>query len=612
MNVKTTIFRKGTPVLSLPLILGTAVLALGAGSADAQAKPSVVRLVKTAQGFQLTRDGKPYFIKGAGGDGSLALLRDCGGNSVRTWGAANLGPRFADAQAHGMTVTVGVWLGHKDAGFDYHDAAAVAAQKERARQFILQYKNQPNLLLWAFGNEMETGQGDDPAVWQAVEDIARMSHQLDPDHPTMTVVAELGDDKVAMINRYCPDIDIVGINSYGGAPSVAQRYVAGGGVKPYILTEFGPPGVWELPKNSWGAVPELTSTQKAGVYRTAYEKAVARQPLCLGSYAFTWGNKQEATATWFGLLLPDGSRLDPVDTLTELWTGKPPAHPAPHIKSLALSGPDKVDPGATVHATLAATAPTGDPLKVEWVLQADPEARPNGGAAEGVPAAFPDTIVSSDATGATVKMPSDGAAYRLFAYVRDAHGGAAVGNIPLFVSGNAPLAAAPAPKAALPLALYGAGATGDAPYTPSGYMGNTGAIKMDPASADHPHSGAACLQVDYTASDNWGGVVWQSPANDWGDKPGGFNLSGAKTLSFWARGAKGGESVTFQYGLIDRNKTYYDTAEGKLPVTLTPDWKQYTIDLTGKNLSDIKTGFCWVVAASGHPVTFYLDDIRYE
>jgi hypothetical protein len=29
-------------------------------------------------------------------------------------------------------------------------------------------------------------------------------------------------------------------------------------------------------------------------------------------------------------------------------------------------------------------------------------------------------------------------------------------------------------------------------------------------------------------------------------------------------------------------------------------------------LSRIKTGFAWTLAANGHPVTFYLDDIRYE
>lgn len=302
------------------------------------AAPSVVRVVKTANGYQLLRDGRPYFIKGAGGGGSKAALKAAGANSWRTWGADNLDGQLADAQALGMTVTVGIWLGHKDQGFHYNDAVAVAAQKETARKAILRYRDSPALLVWALGNEMENGDQDDVAMWNAIEDLARMAHQLDPNHPTMTVFAELGGDKIANLNKYCPDIDIVGINSYAGGPSVGARYKAAGGVRPYIITEFGPPGTWEIGKNAWGAAPEPTSTEKAKYYRATYERTIQGQPLSLGSYAFTWGNKQEATATWFGLLLPDGSRLAAVDALTQCWTGKPPVHPVPVINRLTVMG----------------------------------------------------------------------------------------------------------------------------------------------------------------------------------------------------------------------------------------------------------------------------------
>lgn len=182
----------------------------------------------------------------------------------------------------------------------------------------------------------------------------------------------------------------------------------------------------------------------------------------------------------------------------------------------------------------------------------------------------------------------------------------------LSLSGVALGIAEAAPKAPLPLVVYGDG-QGSSPYIPSGYMGNTGAIKMDSQSTEDPHSGKTCLKVQYTATDNWGGVDWQSPANDWGDKPGGLNLTGAKTLTFWARGAKGGEVVSFLYGGLGKDKAYPDTASDKLDkVTLTKGWKKYQIALKGKDLADIKTGFGWVVAGSGQPITFYLDDIKYE
>ncbi len=583
----------------------------------AEALPEAAQVVKTqvvkkGGGFQIVRNGKPYFIKGAGGDGSKPELKAAGANSWRTWGSDNLDGQLAEAQKLGMTVTVGIWLGHKEHGFNYDDAGAVAAQKEMARKAILRYRNSPALLMWALGNEMENGQEDNAAMWAAIEDIARMAHALDPNHPTMTVIAELGGDKIKQINAHCPDIDVVGLNSYGGGPSVGERYKAAGGVKPYVVTEFGPPGTWESGKNAWGVVPELTSTEKADRYRETYEKAVLAEPLALGSYAFTWGSKQEATATWYGLRLPDGSKLGAVDTLTQLWSGHKAANLSPVIHTLAVDGSGQVAPGATVRATLDAADPENDPLKTTWVLQADPATYGTGGGGEAVPPTYPEAIVASDGRSATVKMPAFGGAYRLYAYVRDGRGGAAVGNVSLDVTNGAAPPAPVARKAALPLTLYGTSAGADS-YTPSGYMGNAGAIKMDPQWADNPHSGRTCLQVNYTASDAWGGVVWQSPANDWGDLPGGWDLTGAKNLTFWARGAKGGETVSFLFGLLGKDKKYPDSGTGKLDrAVLSTAWKRYTIDLTGVDLSRIKTGFVWTLASTGQPVTFYLDDIRYE
>ena len=70
----------------------------------AQAIP--VELIKTADGhWQLIRDGQPYYIKGAGGDGPKDLLAKAGANTFRTWG---IGPDFGEqldqAQQLGINV----------------------------------------------------------------------------------------------------------------------------------------------------------------------------------------------------------------------------------------------------------------------------------------------------------------------------------------------------------------------------------------------------------------------------------------------------------------------------------------------------------------------------
>ncbi|GIR57968.1 MAG: hypothetical protein CM15mP65_05490 [Crocinitomicaceae bacterium] len=76
-------------------------------------------------------------------------------------------------------------------------------------------------------------------VWETIEEIAKFIKKVDPNHPTMTVIAGLDPAKVFMIKKYCPSIDILGINVYGAienAPINIRRF---GWEKPYIVTEWG-------------------------------------------------------------------------------------------------------------------------------------------------------------------------------------------------------------------------------------------------------------------------------------------------------------------------------------------------------------------------------------
>ena len=240
-----------------------------------------------------------------------------------------------------------------------------------------------------------------------------------------------------------------------------------------------------------------------------------------------------------------------------------------------------------------------------------------GGALHGRrPACIASTSPPLSADGeVTVTLPAAPGGYRLFAFVRDGQGNAATANLPLHARGNAQATAAPtagpAANANLPLLLVGDGTK--TPFIPSGYMGDHAAIKMDDRSVDNPHAGDTCTRVDFTQAGGWGGVVWQHPHNDWGDQPGGYNLTGATRLTFFARGAAGGEKVKFGLGLIDRNKPFYDTAKAETDVvTLTTEWKQFEIPLDNLDLTRIKSGFYWTLGGQGQPLTFFLDDVKYE
>ncbi|PQO46554.1 glycoside hydrolase family 2 TIM barrel-domain containing protein [Blastopirellula marina] len=572
-----------------------------------------VKLTSTDQGHQLQVDGQPFPIRGAGGDGDKALLASSGGNAFRTWGIGDdTKARLDEAERLGLKVALGIWLGHERHGFNYDDPAQVQKQFVEAKAAVEKFKDHPALLLWGVGNEMEGYEATtDPKVWQSVNEIAQMIHQVDPHHPTMTVIAEIGGDKLASIGKYCPAVDIVGINSYGGVTSIPERYRAAGLEKPYIVTEFGPPGTWEIEANAWDVPLELTSTQKAEVYREAYDR-LAADPNCLGSFAFTWGFKQEATATWFGMFLPDGTKVAAVDAMTEAWTGKPPANRCPRIDELTIAGDAIVEPGGKVVADLKVADPEGKPLKVEWILFREMDEFNSMGDYRPAPPTYPEAIVESSSQQATLKMPRMPGNYRLFAYIRDGDGGGAVGNLPLKVKGMPPSPEKDRGAAVtLPLVVYGDDMSA-APFVPSGYMGDVTAIVQDEKSTNDPHSGETCLEVAFQKQGGWGGVVWQSPANDWGDKPGGYDLSAADGVTFWARGERGGEKVKFGYGLIDRNKEFFDTAQAEIEVTLSQEWKEYRLPLTGRSGARIKSGFYWSLAGTDQPIKFYLDDIVYS
>jgi hypothetical protein len=166
--------------------------------------------------------------------------------------------------------------------------------------------------------------------------------------------------------------------------------------------------------------------------------------------------------------------------------------------------------------------------------------------------------------------------------------------------------------------IYTDGRSPDNHYIPSGYMGDYPDIKLEISSFEKPHAGTTCIKIVYsnaaTQGARWAGIYWQNPANNWGDRLGGFDLTGATKLSFWARGEYGGERIEeFKAGGITGMYPDSDIA-GIGPVLLTEDWKKYEIDLRGKDLSYINGGFCWASNLDVNPegITFYLDDMRYE
>jgi len=251
----------------------------------------------------------------------------------------------------------------------------------------------------------------------------------------MTVIAGADTGKIKEIMKYYPSIDILGINAYLGAGGAGGTLKGLGWTKPFIMTEYGPVGHWQAPKAPWGAAIEPSGNEKAAnYYATLTTLMENKEGLCLGSYAFLWGNKQETTSTWYGMLLSTGEKLPPVDALVRGWSGKWPANRCPKLESIEFPvALKKGRPGDKVKASAKVRDPDGDSLQYEWSVMAESKDLRGGGDAESVPTSFPQAVQGANEKDCSVTLPMDKGAYRLFLIVRDGKGGATTANSPFGV-----------------------------------------------------------------------------------------------------------------------------------------------------------------------------------
>jgi hypothetical protein len=400
-------------------------------------KVQKVEISKTASGYTFTRGGQPYFVKGAGGTSETEAIKKAGGNSFRTWGSSNGGEHLDRAEQLGLTVTMGLDVARERHGFNYDDPSAVKKQLEKLRKEVQRYKDHPALLAWGIGNELNLDYKN-PKVWDAVNDIAKMIHEEDPNHPATTMLAGINQKEIDHIKAKCPSLDFLSVQVYGGLAKVPQQLQTTGWNGPYLVTEWGPTGHWECPKTSWGAPVEETSTEKAEVYKTRYEASIAKDKNCLGSYVFLWGQKQERTPTWYGLFTEAGETSEVFDVMQYEWSGKWPQNRAPSISALKIDGKTarssiRLNPQEKYLIVLSASDPDNDKLTVRWELLPEATDLGQGGDRESRPVAIPDMVTSNSLSNAMLTVPTKLGAYRLFVYVSDGHNHVATANIPFFV-----------------------------------------------------------------------------------------------------------------------------------------------------------------------------------
>ena len=407
-------------------------------------KPSKVELINQSGKYQLSIDGKPFYIKGAGLElGSIKSLADYGGNAFRTWRVDNgekSGLEILDeAHRHGLMVCMGLDVARERHGFDYSDKQAVAAQLAAMERDVLALKDHPALLMWGIGNELNLRHSN-PRVWDAVNDIAKMIHRLDPNHPTTTMLAGAEPDVIKLVVSRCADLDLLSFQLYGEIDQLPDFLSQSDFTGAYTVSEWGATGHWESPCTDWGRPFEANSSIKAGCYRQRYIDTIAADhQQCLGSFVFLWGQKQERTPSWYGVFLEQGQYTESTQVMGTLWTKQAPKHPVAKLLSLDIDGQEAP---ASIYLTeqqpytarVSVDYKQTETLSYHWELlkEVDKGLESDGGDFEPRPESVWQQLGDSSLNTVEFPAPQPGE-YRLFVVVVDSHGGAATANLPVLV-----------------------------------------------------------------------------------------------------------------------------------------------------------------------------------
>ena len=342
------------------------------------AGPSTVRVTGSQGNWQLNVNGSGYELKGitygppqAAADGYLRDLKNMGVNTIRIWGVDDTNtPLLLDRAAQqGLKVVVGHWLNQ---GADYvNDTAYKTNTKNEIVARVNALKNKQGVLIWDVGNEVILTMQDHGlpaaevearrvAYAKYVNELAQAIHAADPNHPVTSTDAYTG--AWAYYKQYSPDLDLLAVNSYGAIGNVKQDWINGGYTKPYILTEGGPAGEWEVPNDVNGVPTEPTDLQKRAGYTASWNAIKAHPGVALGATEFHYGLENDFGGVWLNTFTGGWRRLG-YHALKQAYTGQASPNTPPEINSMSVSNQTAVPAGGTFTISAGATDPNGDLIR---------------------------------------------------------------------------------------------------------------------------------------------------------------------------------------------------------------------------------------------------------
>ena len=349
------------------------------------AGPSVVKVTGTQGNWQLQVNGAPYLLKGitygppqGAADGYVRDIKNMGVNTIRTWGDdANSAALLDTAAQNGVKVIMGQWLNQ---GADYvNDQAYKDNTKTAILATVNKYKGYQGLLMWDVGNEVILTMQDNKALSAAdvearrvayakfVNDLAIAIHAADPNHPVTSTDAYTGAWKY--YQAYSPALDLMAVNSYGAITGVYNDWVAGNYTKPFILTEGGPHGEWEVPNDVNGVATEPSDPTKRDEYAASAREILAHPGVWFGGTEFHYGLENDFGGVWLNTYTGGLHRLG-YYALQGVYRGSTDANTPPVISSMTVTPQTSVPAGGTFTVNVGATDPNGDLIRYNLMYSA--------------------------------------------------------------------------------------------------------------------------------------------------------------------------------------------------------------------------------------------------
>lgn len=405
-----------------------------------------VYVAATRSGYQLIKDGEPFFVKGACvGDDHWAAFRAAGGNTIRIYDPVNLKVKLDRADSLGLMVAVDIPLPeYTESNNWYADPVNMEQTTREVSELVSQHKDHPALLFWILGNEiLYPNLFNDRDFVDKFNSLISICHELDPNHPVTTTVGGMSRRTVLSLLGGSSELDFLSFNIFGSISSLPFRMltIAPFYKAPFMITEWGINGPWEAREvTSWGAPIEKTSTKKSEQYSKRYSDIMQLDSTrILGGFLFFWGSVQQATPTWFSSFLPDGRTTQIVHETKKILGNSIEPYFGPKLGYILLEdegAPSNIilSPGQEVEASIYNTSPDLSQLRVQWDIRPENWHRPPRATLDlETPGIIPTTFTYPSPRVVLFKTPKEEGPYRLYLYLTDKNGQAATANIPFYI-----------------------------------------------------------------------------------------------------------------------------------------------------------------------------------